>query len=37
VITEGKQNLRPGAKVRFAGAGSGGHEGARGANKDGQA
>jgi RND family efflux transporter MFP subunit len=40
VITEGKQNLRPGGKVRLAGAGAGDgdkHDGARGAKKDAQA
>jgi multidrug efflux system membrane fusion protein len=41
VVTEGKQNLRPGGKVRLAsasaGASSGSHEGGRGAQKDAQA
>jgi RND family efflux transporter MFP subunit len=38
VVTEGKQNLRPGGKVRLAGAGAGPNRGAgRGANKDAQA
>jgi RND family efflux transporter MFP subunit len=38
VITEGKQNLRPGGKVCLAGAGDGGkHDGGRGAKKDAQA
>jgi multidrug efflux system membrane fusion protein len=37
VITEGKQNLRPGAKVRLAGAGAGKQDGARDTRKGGQA
>ena len=39
VITEGKQNLRPGGKIKLAeaapeGGKGGGHEGKRGAKKD---